>query len=1807
MKDKNKAFIFIFGISLITLIVLVIGSVIFAKDSSLVFSGDGYIITSASERYYFKSGTTYKENLSHEYAFKDENNDNVSVSFDSFIHYTDNSLGFMQNGVLMDINSINMSMVPYYNITNKSTVNYDNGKYIISTANKKLEFDDILGRISENKYIVAGKDIRLKLPDIEAVVTGQYFEITFATDGVVKIENQDVSYQTTAQGTYIYVGDKVVIDFNSMKVVYDGEAEMSLSQITINGDENIDILEDDKAVDINKDSDGEGDSQIGGEGQLNNNPNGTGDDSLNNSTGEVDKNDEENNIEKDSYIEFLDASVTTNSIKASFKYNNTDTIDGNLVLNIIDIGTGNKVYSKVLDKTKKTDDVVIESLSPDTNYLMTIYGGNDDTSTQYFSQSFRTQELGIMLRKVYATSSSLTYKVDYLENTNINSVTLSLYNEKMEQVGSSLISNYNENIELTFGNLDSDTSYIVKVDSVVMNSLNYVNVYKLDRTDITLKKVPDASTAKLEAKASKSSAYLSISDVTDSDTSIKSYTFKIYSGNYNSEEENEVLYSKIVAASKDTKTASLKFDITDLALEYRSLGYYRFSVDITYFDNEKTMILNNQQISSAFFITEDEQEQEEDGQVRIDFEQDFDKTTYSYIVGKIKITDSKHKILVDGRDGYDQNTKFTIKYYSGDISKINSISVDVSSDDIDEKGNIVKDIELTGLTYNSGYIIEVYADMYDDDGNVVNQIVDRSFSGTTKSDIDKLKFSVSRNNGSDDTNVINFDGIITSTNAESTDSLDKITVKLYKGSVAEIGNQIGDTVVINGSDIFNKSYQFTNNTFGIADVLELTSLSGGTLYQNYTIQFTEAYYTSGNMAEVENDTYTYSISLAYMLERQLEEPTIVVSPINNGTTDPNLDESTVIGYEVTAGAAIEKLKNLLGDLGIESINYYIYKVDDNDEEILIKTIKSDNLSQELYFEGINEYNRGGSYVFKYDITIAGLTERYPTKPVTSDIYTPEKQSPIFSLYKSYSTGDSIIYKYKFTDIDDAIHVEDDGSYKFYYSINDSINYSTPDLLINSDYQELILNDLSLDDVYSINYYKETVLGKPILTEIENDVFESFQDINDYQVKYSLQYSPNDNRLGIHLEDNSFLRRIVLYEVIIHDNADDIDDYVKIFNNNDLVNCPSGDSNCLIVDYADIKDFIGKDTSVLVNVYYDNGLSGLDVESEYGYVFENKVGDQLYLNSDGDFRTGYSISLYNYSYQDNNMTIQDYFNEDITYDLAIDYFSNGVSYGEYGTYDPKAISYDSIGTDDDYFRFDSIIPKVTPSVITRTINSFTIGADFSGLTLDGLKSQFKVEDSSYNIYVDLCDDSECSNVVRESKINIVENSSSDNGYKVNSTEFSLLMPDTTYYYKLYAYLKQSDGSYQKVELFDASDSTGYTTSVYSVSTRGASEIFGTVAAYYNPDHSSASYDKGRIMEVQYRPRSSQNYRLKLQLLDSSDNDYFKTTSLNASNSLAGEEKIVDVVKAANASTWTYFWLDDNFVFGDGYYRLVLTAVSTTPIQDEDGNESYAEVVLCDQVLVTTSNQSSTNLSKVNVAELVDPTFEIVPSTNADGDIKVNITPVDKDKVIINNSGDMSLKRGYYDVRLVDSTGNNVTSSSSSSLTGKKVTDGTISIDFNKDDYNIQSDTYYYIYIDTYVYKNNLSLLGDEQLTKFSVSKIVYTSSSSGVALGSVSTSSTANSISLIYTGASSMDQIDRIIYSISVDGGSKLVNSKTIDKTSSKPIFSTNGTTYELSFTGLSLVSGNTYLVEIGYYHKNDSGVYEQLFSGNIPYTVVYRK
>ena len=150
-KISDKSFWIILIITIITLASLTIGVILLTKESEKEFYSAGYIINSnktSTTKLYFNDNTVYNENIKEEYVFKDTNNKEVTTSKDNFIHYLDKSPSFMKNGVILDLDKFNKNLVPYYNITDKSIIKYNNGSYNITSSDKTLIFNNFLGRIT---------------------------------------------------------------------------------------------------------------------------------------------------------------------------------------------------------------------------------------------------------------------------------------------------------------------------------------------------------------------------------------------------------------------------------------------------------------------------------------------------------------------------------------------------------------------------------------------------------------------------------------------------------------------------------------------------------------------------------------------------------------------------------------------------------------------------------------------------------------------------------------------------------------------------------------------------------------------------------------------------------------------------------------------------------------------------------------------------------------------------------------------------------------------------------------------------------------------------------------------------------------------------------------------------------------------------------------------------------------------------------------------------------------------------------------------------------------------------------------------------------------------------------------------------------------------------------------------------------------------------------------------------------------------------------------------------------------------------
>ena len=481
-KLLDSKFLFILALSLIVLMILGVGAFYLFDDSDATFVKNGYVINPLSgkvEKYFFNEDTSYRENLSSMVEFKDVDNNDVTILKDSFLHYMDNSLSFLKNGAILDLDSINGSeTVAFYNITNKSIIEKNGNEYVIKSTNGDIKLKNFIGRINEDKYIIVGT-LEAKVPGNNTNIKGDYFEIVYTEEGIVNIENKDVKYQVMADGTLIYVSN-LVIDLGNKKIVKNSKDVMSITAITIDGNENIEIIPKDNEKDDDDNTDDNSNNNI-----INNN-NGNNQNGDNTGTGTDIGGDTPQEMPKseDAVVSLKGATVGSTNVDVTFDvYNQKE--DDLFTLKVTNLDSGRTV--DMITGIDADEKIRVNLLSPSTKYLFTVINEKDEG--KYYQKIFETNDFGIKLEKMYATDSELGYKVTVGKGTDITNAKLSLYKyneetKKNEIVTTSYydansgetksidkvtnLSNLNGNIEgiheIVYDGLDSNTIYTAVLD-----------------------------------------------------------------------------------------------------------------------------------------------------------------------------------------------------------------------------------------------------------------------------------------------------------------------------------------------------------------------------------------------------------------------------------------------------------------------------------------------------------------------------------------------------------------------------------------------------------------------------------------------------------------------------------------------------------------------------------------------------------------------------------------------------------------------------------------------------------------------------------------------------------------------------------------------------------------------------------------------------------------------------------------------------------------------------------------------------------------------------------------------------------------------------------------------------------------------------------------------------------------------------------------------------------------------------------------------------------------------------------------------
>ena len=1850
-KLLDSKFLFIVALSLVVLIVLGVGAFYLFNDNDDTFTKTGYVLNPLSpkvEKYFFDENTGYRENLSQMIEFRDVDDKNVTIFKDSFLHYMDGSMSFLKNGAILDLNSIKgEKAVNFYNITNKSIIEKSGNGYVIKTNGGDIGLNNFIGRISDDKYIVVGS-LEAKIPGNDANVKADYFEIVYTEEGVVNIENKDTKYQVTAEGTYIYAGN-IVIDLGNKKISSGGKDVMPITAITINGNENIDIIPADEKKDENDGGGGEGNGNNQGGENPNTNDNPGGD----NGNGEGGEGGNQQEQKEVLTANLKEASVGSTNIDVSFDIVNAG-MDDKFTLKVTNLSSGRTV--DMFENVETDQAIKVNLLSPNTKYLFTLINEND--GGKYFQKIFETKDFGISLEKNYATDSSLSYKITVGEDTDITNAKLTLYkfNEetnKNEVVKTSYydveadeekfiekivnLASIDGNIagthEVLFDSLDSNTIYTAVLDEFSFASSNFKDIYNITSTNLTLKKAPSFGDMTADKDINASGFKLALSDIADPDNAITNYTYLIY--------ENSDRTKTAVAPISKTNASAIEVKIGEGENQLKNDTNYFYNVVIEYFDNEKYIE----------YITSDSINFVMGTEPYITVIPDNSKISFDSIGATIYLIDNSCLITMPGREKCDGDSTAIV-----DVSRINTFtgertSVFTQLVDFTVEDNQVKyDLFLDDLQAGTAYTIDVRAvrnDMPEAERVEIMHTDDSKRSITTKS---LSSFLAEWTNLESSANhVVNVksklvgeEGSGTMTPAETAATIKKVVLKLYEGNYSDdlqTQQPIGTKVFVN-SDEFNIKENFYDNgyvitsdeTFGLdIDMLRAVN-ENGKLSEYYTVTINAYYDDESSSVRINNSATVYRISPVLLMEN-VDEPSINIRKITksqNEIVTNLLNDGTVVGYEVNA--AFDRGGLVTNKLTPQKINFYVYSDDSRmvkfyvmgDNGLILTDKVSVNLGEsnsetiKIYMDYGSEYgvvdtnmSRGNKYYIGYELELASEhgTEKYPANSnsaVNSDYglfadVSSEKETPTLEMYIAKSTANSIIYRYRLVDPDNALYRENsEAAYNFYYVINDGGEVAVP--LVRTEDQiktfsgNITISGLTNGDIYQLYYKKNGVKTGNDETDILNyydgaddgkHIFDGFYDAKDgtHNFKYSvINNSLYDNKVVIKiLADEEIMNRILSYKITFRDG----NQHSLVKEYWDLLTCDDdGEKRCFNIDYIDLKNAGMKSDvntenpiAVTVTAFYDNGLMGYDYtvgeNGDYSYMImqDNNTGTELgtYLT----FRSGSSTGMitpwseglpkgyYTYTNNGDRIIYRSAFNTAYVASISYNLTSSGYYRDGLGALNPKMVAVANMESDEggNTFSFSSITPKIA---ITRTI----------GL-VNGVYLETKLSGADITDFCEEASGSGCVNHSNGEKYLYVdvwanENEVGDNDKKAlptikaqisNSDPLDPIqiiiegLSDSSnhagnYYYRIYAYLNKNNRSVY-TQLFDAGSTSEYKTKTYTFTTLGPEKLMrGNEAAN---------------LAISYKPNLEGNYNDKLLDVQLALNPYVGNISFNYDISYAfcnyddvtcgigeGDSNIFKATIGKNDLATSFVDTQDISAYDlefDKNYRINIYAIYD--LYDKNTGETVKYNLLLNMTKYT-----------FNLAKLPAPEFKVGrEATYVDDQYAIDFTvTVDDEKRVLEN--------GKYKIKLLNSN-NEVVGILQDIDNGSYVTRGTSDDYFNYEFdatvinkkiriTGLEPNTNYTVVVFGDALLNNATVPVEERTVTIEKTHTVYSTNESGVAFGKPLFSATEKSIVVTFLGGSSFDNVRAVQYTVGLWDGEQ--SSST---TAGAYILGSTGKTFEL--------------------------------------------
>ena len=397
----KKSFFIVVPTILVIVLIFVFGIQLY-NNSYSEFQKDGYVIdTEVQKKVYFSENDKYKIVEKSGYVEFGNSKEEKKVSDVSFVHYVDGSISTFKKAVFLDLDTINKGTYQYYNIFPTSILSNVSDGYRITYLENNLNIKNILMKISSTKYLVAADKIEVALKNGNTkIFENTFLEISYLDGNIIRLDNQEISIQSVSSELILKLNNNVSIDLVNKRILYKNEVKMNLGEITINSDDNIEIVQSEEnttIIDEGKKEKEEKKLPKITDGRITVNPNDG-----------VEEIVDENAKVKEAVFSILDFEVDANSLKTNIYIEDTDGIlTGSKTIQVIKSGTNEIIYNEN-DSTGRTSIMLdVETLSPDTNYTLIVnqsyVKNNIEFNKDFVQKAFVTSSLGIE----YKLASSL--------------------------------------------------------------------------------------------------------------------------------------------------------------------------------------------------------------------------------------------------------------------------------------------------------------------------------------------------------------------------------------------------------------------------------------------------------------------------------------------------------------------------------------------------------------------------------------------------------------------------------------------------------------------------------------------------------------------------------------------------------------------------------------------------------------------------------------------------------------------------------------------------------------------------------------------------------------------------------------------------------------------------------------------------------------------------------------------------------------------------------------------------------------------------------------------------------------------------------------------------------------------------------------------------------------------------------------------------------------------------------------------------------------------------------------------------------